>query len=370
MQGLSDLERPMLAKDSAPTDLSSLLKLTRKQWWILVALNISFVVLGQILAVLLGRFYYAQGGSSTFMATFVQTAGFPILFIPLLLLPSDPKSSPPPNQITKRHIVLIYISLGVLLAVDNMLYSVGLLYLSASTYSLLCSTQLAFNAVFSYFINSQKLTPLVLNSVIIVSFSTALLATNDDSDEPAGGSKLKYAIGFLCSLGDSAAYSLLLSLMQLTFKKTSKAETFAAVMEMQIYTSLVATILSIGGLYVSGQWMDLGGEMRNFNTGSVSYIMTLVLTAISWQVTWVGVVGLIFLVSSLFSNVIGTVAFAVTPLASLIVFHDEMNGVKVIAMLQALWGFASYLYQNYLDDRRLRNLRTESEIESDDFDVY
>lgn len=367
MQGLSDLQCPILIKDkTSSTDLSSLLKLTRKQWWILVVLNISFLVFGQTSAVLLGKFYYTKGGSSMFMATLVQTAGFPILFIPLILLPSFPKSSSPQDPLTKRKIVLIYISLGVLLAIDNLLYSVGLLYLSASTYSLICATQLAFTAVFSFFINSQKFTPLILNSVVILSFSAALLAINEDSNGPTGGSKLQYAIGFSCALGDSAAYSLLLSLMQRTFEKVLKSETFGVVMEMQIYASLVATIVSMGGLYVSGQWMDLGGEMKNFDAGSVSYVMTLVWTAISWQVCWVGVVGLIFLVSSLFSNVISTVAFAVAPLASLIVFHDEMSGVKAIAMLQALWGFASYFYQNYLDDSKTRKLEAQSQTESDD----
>jgi hypothetical protein len=31
------------------------------------------------------------------------------------------------------------------------------------------------------------------------------------------------------------------------------------------------------------------------------------------------------------------------------VFHDKMNGVKIIAMLISIWGFASYVYQQYLD---------------------
>lgn len=326
-----------------------------------MALNISFLIVGQTSAVLLGRFYYADGGSSMFMATLVQTVGFPVLCIPLILLPSPTKPSSPSDPLPKKYTILIYISLGVLLAGDNLLYSVGLLYLSASTYSLICATQLAFNAVFSFFFNSQKFTPLILNSVVILSFSAALLAANDDSDTPAGVSRLEYAIGFLCSVGGSAVYALLLSLMQLTFQKVLKAETFHVVMEMQIYTSLVASVVSIGGLFASGQWNDLGREMENFDTGPASYIMTLVWTAICWQVCSVGVVGLIFLVSSLFSNVISTVALAAAPIASLIVFHDKINGVKAIAMLLAMWGFASYLFQNYLDDFRATKLQTQTQ---------
>ncbi|GMH22354.1 hypothetical protein Nepgr_024197 [Nepenthes gracilis] len=334
---------------------SMAIKLSRQRWWLLVALNIFFNIAGQTAAVLLGRFYYDQGGSNLFIATIVQTAGFPILFIPLLLLPSTHNSSQTPeNPLSSKYIWLIYISLGIAVAGDNFLYAYGLLYLSASTYSLICATQLAFNAISSFFINSQKLTPLILNSVIILSLSASLLAVNGSSDTPSGVTKLEYAIGFLSSLGASALYSLLLSLMQLSFEKALKKETFSVVLEMQIYTSMAATAVAIAGLFVSGQWRSLGSEMENFGTGKASYVMTLIWTTVCWQVSSVGLVGLIFLVSSLFSNAINTVALAVTPISSVIAFHDKMNGVKIIAMLQAFWGFASYVYQNYLDYSKLR----------------
>lgn len=341
-------------------------KLGRCKWWFLVALNIFFLLVGQAAAVLLGRFYYDQGGNSKWLATLVQTAAFPLLLIPLYFIPSSKESSTSSNPPSFKVIALIYFVLGVLIACDNMLYSVGLLYLSASTYSLICATQLAFNAVFSYFINSQKFTVLILNSVIIVSFSAALIAVNDDSGGPAGVSKGKHIVGFICTLGASALYSLLLSLMQLTFQKVLKKETFSVVLEMQIYTALVASCASTIGLFASGEWKTLHGEMEKFGTGRVSYVMTSVWIAVAWQICSVGVVGLIFVVSSLFSNVISTLSLAVTPIAAVIIFHDKMNGIKVIAMLLAIWGFASYIYQNYLDDSKTRRRQTNvSESQND-----
>ncbi|GFP90467.1 probable purine permease 11 [Phtheirospermum japonicum] len=146
--------------------------------------------------------------------------------------------------------------------------------------------------------------------------------------------------------------------MQLTFERVLKKETFMVVLEMQIYTAVVATCVAVVGLFASGEWGTLRGEMGSFAAGRVSYVMTLVWTAVAWQVCSVGVVGLIFVVSSLFSNVISTLSLAVTPIASLVVFRDNMNGVKIIAMLMAIWGFASYIYQNYLDD-----VETEEESE-------
>ncbi|CAH8288244.1 unnamed protein product [Eruca vesicaria subsp. sativa] len=269
------------------------------------------------------------------MATLVQTAAFPILYIPLLLLPS---SSSDPASCSLKTILLIYVLIGVIIAGDNMLYSVGLFYLSASTYSLICATQLAFNAVFSYFINAQKFTALILNSVVLLLFSAAaLIALNDDADTPSSVSRSKYIVGFVCTLAASALYSLLFSLMQFSFEKILKKETFSVVLEMQIFTCLVATCVVVIRIFASGEWRTLHGEMEGYHKGKASYVMSLVGTAVTWQVCSVGVVGLIFLVTSLFSNVISMLSLAVTPLAALAVYHDKMSGVKVMVMLIALW---------------------------------
>lgn len=358
---MADNREPILVKDEITINQPVFLKLMSWQWWLLVALNILFLLVGQAAAVILGRFYYDQGGNSKWMATLVQTIAFPILLIPYMFLPSEKATSSsssaafsPPSLST---ISALYIVLGVVIAGDNMLYSIGLLYLSASTYSLICATQLAFNAVFSFFINSQKFTVLIFNSVIVLTLSASLLAVNDDSDAPSGVSKGKYIIGFITTVAASALYSLLLSVMQLSFQKVLKKETFSVVLEMQIFTSLVATCVCMTGLFASGEYKILHKEMDSFGKGKAAYILTLVFTALAWQVCSVGVVGLIFVVSSLFSNVISTLSLALTPIASVIVFHDKMNGVKVISLLLALWGFSTYIYQNYLDDRKAKKFR-------------
>ncbi|KAJ0054555.1 hypothetical protein Pint_00033 [Pistacia integerrima] len=361
----TDNQELILIKDDVTNQLP-FLKLKRWQWWVLVAVNIFFLVAGQSAAVLLGRFYYDQGGNSKWLATLVQTAAFPVLFIPLFFLPSSQEASSSSRYPSFIILVVVYFVLGIILAGDNMLYSVGLLYLSASTYSLICASQLAFNAVFSYFINSQKFTALIFNSVVVLSLSAALIAVNEDSDTPSAVSRWRYTIGFICTLAASAIYSLLLSLMQLAFQKVLKSESFGVVLEVQIYTSLVASGVAIVGLFASGEWKSLGGEMEAFGKGRLSYVMTIVWTALSWQVCSVGVVGLVYVVSSLFSNVISTVSLAVTPVASVIFLHDKMNGVKVIAMLMAIWGFATYIYQNYLDDSKVRKLQSDVTESHDD----
>ncbi|XP_078163551.1 putative purine permease 11 isoform X1 [Carex rostrata] len=335
---------------------------SRRLWWLSISLNIFFLLAGQTAATLLGRFYYDQGGNSKWMATIVQTIGFPFLFIVLLFFPRSTTSSSPSSPLL--HLSLIYLVLGLIIAGDNLMYSYGLLYLPVSTYSLICASQLAFNSIFSYFINSQKFTALIFNSVVLLTFSAALLGVNEDSDGSSNLSHKYYVLGFVLTLGASATYSLILSLMQLSFEKVIKRETFSVVLDMQIYTALVATCASVVGLFASGEWTGLKGEMEGFKSGKVSYILTLVGTAVSWQVASIGVVGLVFLVSSLFSNVISTLALPVIPIFAVIFFKDTMNGVKVIAMLIAIWGFASYVYQHYLND-----LKGKRDVEENRRDV-
>ncbi|CAN8307834.1 unnamed protein product [Cochlearia groenlandica] len=334
--------------------LPQLMKLKRSQWWVLVLISIFFLISAQAIAVLLGRFYYNQGGNSKWISTLVQTIGFPILCLPLSLLPSS--SSSPPSSCS---LAWIYVSLGLAIALDNLLYSYGLLFLSASTYSLVCASQLIFNALFSYYINSQKLTSLILISVILLTISASVISLDDDdSDDPSeSNSKLYYIIGFFCTLAASLVYSLQLSLMQYSFEKVIKKDTFGMVLEMQIYTSLVASFAAVVGLLASGEWKSLRSEMEEFQKGKIVYVLTLVGTSVSWQLGSVGAVALIFLVSSLFSNLVGTLSLVVTPLAALFVFHEKFTEGKMIAMVTAIPALGFYMYQNYLDDLEVQRAR-------------
>ncbi|CAH9090512.1 unnamed protein product [Cuscuta epithymum] len=362
---MAENEASNSVKDRASSELSSITNVKRLHFWLLLSLNVVFLLVGQAAAIILGRIYYDKGGNSTWLATIIQTAGFPVLLIPYFLIPSPKQHSadssnhpkPPPSAIK---VAMTYLLLGALIAGDNMLYSISLLYLSASTYSLICATQLVFNAIFSFFINGQKFTVFIFNSVIVLSLAASMLAIDEDSDKPLGVTRGKYIFGIIAAIIASALYSLTLSLMQLSFQKVIKRETFRVVLEMQIFTSLVATAVSTAGLFVSGEWRTLPGEMHSFTSGKAAYVQVLVWTGVGWQICAVGVVGLIFVVSSLFSNVISTLSLAVTPAASVIILHDKMSGIKIIALLMSMWGFTTYIYQNYLDDLKERKSRIDS----------
>ncbi|TYI58265.1 hypothetical protein E1A91_D11G343500v1 [Gossypium mustelinum] len=339
--------------------------------WLLIALNILFLLAGQSAAVLLTKFYFNNGGKSKWMASLMQTAGFPLLYLPLLFFPSFNKQSPSSSNNITHYVV--YFSLGCLLAIDNFMYTVGVKPLSISTYSLICASQLVFNAVFSVVIKCEKLGILTLNSIIFITVSASMVAIHPDSsetkrDEKNPVRKNEHTIGFISTVGASAGYALLLSLTQFSFDKILKKDRFSVVFEMQIYTSLVSSFVCLLGLFLSLEFMDLKSEMEKFDEGKVIYVVSLIGIALAWQICTVGVVGLIYLVSSLFSNVVSMLSLPFVPVVGVLLYEEKMDAIKVLAMLFTLWGFASYIYQQYLDDKKSKKKESQ-EIEDSESEV-
>ncbi|KAK7263342.1 hypothetical protein RJT34_30930 [Clitoria ternatea] len=324
--------------------------------WFHVFIYTIFLIAGQSAATLLGKLYFDRGGKSKWIVTFAQSAGFPIL-TPLLFYFTNQKHAKLtniPNNVVST-LFFLYLAFGLLSTGSDLMYSYGLLYLPLSTYALICATQLGFNAIFSFFLNSQKFTALMFNSIVLLTISVSLLAISDDSEEIVGLPRKKHVLlGFFFTLAASAIYSLHHSLVQLCFEKIMKRENFSAVLDMQLYPSMVAACACAVGLFVSGEWKIVENEMKGFENGSVSYVLTLIWIAVSWQISSIGTLGLIFEVSSLFSIVIGTLELPISPILAVMVFHDKINEVKVIALLLAAWGFLSCMYQHYLDEQKVK----------------
>ncbi|KAF7849021.1 hypothetical protein BT93_L1330 [Corymbia citriodora subsp. variegata] len=335
------------------------------RWWIRVALYSLFVLSGQLVGALLGTLYYKKGGNSKWLAALVSLGGFPILlllyFIPTPKQPSDPNNPHIQTDAQAQYqsrspslksLALVYLSLGTIVALNGYLSSVGLLYLPVSTYSLICFSQLAFNALSSFFLNTQKFTPCIINSLVLLTISSTLLVFQSNSKDPTGVSTGKYVLGFVCTIGASAGYGLLLSLDQLCFRRVIRKETLRAVLNMSVFPSFVASAIFVVGLCGSGEWKILGREMDGYELGKVNYVMNLVGVAIAWQVFTIGTVGLILDASSLFSDSISVVGLLIVPIFAVVFLGDKMDGVKVMAMILAIWGFVSYVYQYYLDDAK------------------
>ncbi|EOA17818.1 hypothetical protein CARUB_v10006219mg [Capsella rubella] len=325
--------------------------------WLRVSMYALFVIFCQPLATILGRLYYENGGKSTYVVTLLQLIGFPVLvvyrFISRIRQPISTDTNIKQSLAFSTR-ASVYICTGLLLSAYGYLSAVGLLYLPVSTFSLIMASQLAFTAFFSYILNSQKFTPFIVNSLFLLTVSSALLVVNTDSESATNVSRAKYVIGFICTIGASAGIGLLLSLIQLLFRKDFMKHTSSAVLDLANYQSLVASCVVLIGLFASGDWKTLPSEMRNYKLGQVSYILTLASAAISWQVYTVGCVGLIFESSSVFSNSITAVGLPIVPVVAVIVFHDQMDASKMFSIILAIWGFLSFVYQHYLDEKKMK----------------
>lgn len=73
-------------------------------------------------------------------------------------------------------------------------------------FSLICASQLAFNAFFSFLLNSQKFTPYIVNALFLLTVSSSLLVFNTNSTNPSVISKEKYTIGVIYTVASSAGF--------------------------------------------------------------------------------------------------------------------------------------------------------------------
>ncbi|XP_049381959.1 purine permease 21-like [Solanum stenotomum] len=344
--------------------------------WIEIGFNAVLILVCLSAATLLGELYYREGGKSTWMNSLVQMVGFPILF-PILLLKKREENRDEEhmhkNTINSNNknpsvwmFLSVYVFLGLLLGGSCILNAVGLLHLPVSTFSLISASQLGFNALFSFFLNSQKITTYIANSIILLTISSILLVFQPDDSSSNDSSKGKgyVLIGFICTLFGSAGYALLLSATERIFRNVMKKRTLKEVMSVVIWQSFFATCAILIGLFASGEWRWIKTEMNEYKLGKVSYVMTLVWNALAWQIYTIGLLSLIMKVSALFANVITALSVPLIPVLALIFFDEKMSGVKVISMILAIWGFLSYGYQQYLDEVKLKTELSKAKEEA------
>ncbi|PHU18988.1 hypothetical protein BC332_10139 [Capsicum chinense] len=262
-------------------------------------------------------------------------------------------------------IFLVYVVLGVLLGGVSVCDSIGLKYLQVSTYSLINTSRLGFTVVFSFsfFLDGRKLiTPSIVNSMVLVTVASVILVLhNNESGEKSGG---KFLLGFFSAVGGSTTYSLVLSLTEFSYRKILKGRKFIDIIEMSIYQTLVASIVILLGLFISGDWKNLIMEMEKYQLGKVYYAVILLFIAISCQLNVVASIWLVFKVNPLLSNVLNNLGALITPIFGVIFLNDKIKGLKLVVMFLAIWGFASQIYQQYLN-----YMEENEEIEQNSRDI-
>ncbi|KAJ9541187.1 hypothetical protein OSB04_027693 [Centaurea solstitialis] len=328
--------------------------LNGKPYKILLAINYLCLFVGSVSSSLLLKFYFNHKGSSLWVSTWVQSAGFPLLLLPIYL-PYHLHFLRPKETLNKQRkpfsgfdIKLLSLSFGVglMIGISNLCFSWGTSYLPLSTSSLVLSSQLVFTLLLCVIIVKQKITFLNLNCVILLTVSCVILALNSSGDRPEGLTSRKYLIGFLSTICAGLLFALYLPVMEKIYRKV---DCYAMVMEMQFVMELTATALATVGMAIAGGFKEMRQEsITVFDLGPTRYWLTVGFNLVTWQLSFMGAAGMVFLTTSLTGGICMTALTAVNVLGGVVVYGDEFKGPKVVATVLCLWGFCSYVYGMYV----------------------
>ncbi|KAF9592208.1 hypothetical protein IFM89_012784 [Coptis chinensis] len=330
---------------------------TRKRirWWLLL-LSGACTAVGTVGGPLLQKLYYMHGGNRKWLLSWLQSVGFPILIPPLFFLYlknlSQKTATTSSLFFMEPKLFLSSFVLGIVLGFNTYMYSAGLAYIPVSTSSLLLSTQLAFTALFSFFIVKQKFTFYSFNSVVVMIFGTIVLALDTSHDRPPGISQGMYLSGFFLTLGGAASFGLTLPMMEYSYQLSTRPIDYTVVLQFQFVMNLSATIVTSVAMVIDKGFQVIPREARNYELGEVKYYVVLVASAIVWQVLSQGVIGTIYCSSSLFAGIITSFLLPLSEVAAIIAFHDKFTGEKGMSLALCLWGFASFFIGEYKNARK------------------
>ncbi|CAM0149436.1 unnamed protein product [Urochloa decumbens] len=287
----------------------------RRRYWLspLVVLSACLVLLGAGGSLLI-RVYFVYGGQRLWLSTIIQVSGWPLLLPPicaslLLRRRRDDDGSIVADHLLPPRLVGAVAFLGAFFAVACFAYSLGSQALPLSTSCLLQATQLTFNAFSAFlFVAGQRFTPFSVNAVALLTVGPAVLGARSPSAEkvPGEGGLAAYWTGFVECMASAALLGLVLPLVE------------------------AAT--------------PCPGEAAAFGLGEANYYLVLVLGAVSWQLSNLGIMGFIVCSSSLLAGVIIALVLPLSEVLAVVFLREKFDGAKGIALVLSLWGFVSYLY--------------------------
>ncbi|KAI3850164.1 hypothetical protein MKW92_050433 [Papaver armeniacum] len=192
-----------------------------------------------------------------------------------------------------------------------------------------------------------KFTAFIINAVIVMTLGSVLLGINTDGDRPIGVSKSQYLLGFLLTLAAAALTGLRMPFVELAFSKSTRSITYSTLLQFQIILGLVGTGLNVIGMLINKDFQAIPREADEFELGKGKYYMIIILTALTWQLSSLGFLGLILYTNALFNGIYTSVLIPLTEVGAVIFFHESFTGLKGMALALCLWGFSSYFYGEY-----------------------
>lgn len=309
--------------------------------WILLVLSSAAMLVAFPASSLLSRVYYANGGTSKWIISWVAVAGWPLTA--LILFPTYLVCKTSPTPLTLK-LTFSYFVLGLLSAADNLMYAYAYAYLPASTASLLASSSLVFSALFGYLLVKNKLNAAIVNAVVVITAAMTIIALDSDSDRYGNVTDKQYILGFVWDILGSALHGLIFALSELVFVKLVGRRSFHVVLEQQVMVSLFAFVFTTIGVIVNNDFQGMKYEARSFKGGKSSYYLVLIWSTISFQLGVLGSVAVLFLSSTVLAGVLNAIRVPLTSIAAVILLKDPMSGLKILSLVVTFWGFGCYIY--------------------------
>jgi len=293
------------------------------------------------------RLYFLHGGNRLWLTSWLETGGWPVTFIPLVITyfkRCRKEGSAAKLYFMGGPVFVASAVIGVLTGLDDYLYAYGVDRLPVSTVSLILASHLAFTALFAFILVKQKFTPYSINAVALLIVGAGVLALHSSSDRPKGESSKEYFVGFFMTLAAAILYGFVLPLVELTYKKAKQAITYTLVLEIQLVMCFFATLFCTIGMVINNDFQVIPREARDFGLGETTYYVVLVCSGIVWQGFFLGAIGVIFAGSSLLCAVIIATLLPLTEILAVIFYKEKFTAEKGVCLVLSLWGFVSYFY--------------------------
>ncbi|KAL0807852.1 hypothetical protein Bca101_100344 [Brassica carinata] len=331
--------------------------------WPTIIICFILVITGQSIAKLLENYYYLHTTNkrrATWFQSLLQVIGFPFLHTPFYFLlypdPRKPNQLPPSSDRTSlRFLTLLYPGIGVSMVFHARLYTKGKLEIPFNVFTLIYTAQLLFTTVLSFIVKKFKFNRWIFISLFFAMAAGALTLSSSFPGEPENDTA-KYRTGVLSAIFAAFSFSYIITGSQNVFDNviskrdvaTNRKPSFASVFELIFFSSIFATIVFLAGLFITGELHVVKTEVRGFSQGKRAYILTMMGQVGAWQVYWVGLVGLVFAVSSMFSNVISVCTWPIVSLLGVLFFdsgNDDLDYYRGAASVSAFRSIVSYFYR-------------------------
>ncbi|KAL8458213.1 hypothetical protein ACS0TY_035920 [Phlomoides rotata] len=324
---------------------------------IFLVINCLLLAVGNCGGPLIMRLYFIRGGKRIWFSSWLETGGWPIILIPLLISYTRRRSVAAEAKLffIKPRIFVTAATIGVLTGLDDYLYAYGVSKLPVSTSALIVATQLVFTAAFAFLLVKQKFTAYSINAVVLLTVGAVVLGLHTSSDRPEGESNKEYWVGFFMTAAAAALYGFILPLVEMMYMTAKQGMTYSLVMEIQMVMCFFSTIFCTIGMLINNDFQVIPREAKAYELGETKYYLVVVLSAILWQCFFLGAIGVIFYSSSLLSAIIIHVLFPVTETLAIIFYHEKFYSGKGVAFFLAIWGFISYFYGEIKHSKREKN---------------